>query len=417
MKLIKECALIELSKTKKGMSQLRKISEIHDNRINADSIMIELTYKEYLQFANNMLANNSLQRSRVKNAKTVYKLLKDDIKRGCLFPPIVLAYINQNHNQTDIINLLSEINPGEEKENSLMILDGLQRTYTLIEAIDEMKQEDNSDKLEQMLNSQMRIEVYSGISKFGILYRMLTLNTGQTPMSLRHQIEILYSDYYDAHRDKEISLFLDKDDQKPITIGEYKFNEVVDGFTSFINGDPYPITKESLTDIIDGIKAYSSFSSDKDLFEEFVKTIHDTITQFQILSNLERNEKLTKDHPEVGEDFLDNPFGKDVYSIFAKSQSLTGFGAALSSLMNKKNLSSMSEYVEKLRILNSEGSSEWMINLLKDLDWIRLKAKKIGNGQRLYFWYFYRNIFLSSNNETLVEIVQNTRRVIETQIG
>lgn len=48
-----------------------------------------------------------------------------------------------------------------------------------------------------LLYNKLRLEVYVNINKFGVLYRMLTLNTGQTPMSVRHQIEMLYSDMLD----------------------------------------------------------------------------------------------------------------------------------------------------------------------------------------------------------------------------
>ena len=82
------------------------------------------------------------------------------------------------------------------KPENLIILDGLQRTYTILELIEELKsEEDNQEELSKVLSNSIRIEVFLGINKIGILYRMLTLNTGQTPMSIRHQIEILYSDY------------------------------------------------------------------------------------------------------------------------------------------------------------------------------------------------------------------------------
>ena len=82
-----------------------------------------------------------------------------------------------------------------ERKNELVILDGLQRTYTLVDLEQELIASGDETSLKSFYGHKIRIEVYVGINRLGILYRMLTLNTGQTPMSLRHQIEMLYLDY------------------------------------------------------------------------------------------------------------------------------------------------------------------------------------------------------------------------------
>lgn len=55
-----------------------------------------------------------------------------------------------------------------------------------------MKLREKEPHKETQFNENKLVEIYFKINRFGNLYRMLTLNTGQTPMSLRHQIEILY---------------------------------------------------------------------------------------------------------------------------------------------------------------------------------------------------------------------------------
>ena len=69
---------------------------------------------------------------------------------------------------------------------NLVILDGLQRTYTLIAAKEELEKENDSKALSNFLNQKLRLEIYTGINKFGILYRMLTLNTGYRWHSVSH---------------------------------------------------------------------------------------------------------------------------------------------------------------------------------------------------------------------------------------
>lgn len=160
------------------------MSKIFDQRINSWNLYVESTFGEYLKFAKKIINNNELQRKRVKTSKTIYSLLKNDLQKGCIMPPLVLALV-----KTDIIDVE---NPDQEKllqyinENSknVLLLDGLQRTYTLIDADTEMEKK-SEEEYQKFLENKLRLEIYVEINKFGILYRMLTLNTGQTPMSAR----------------------------------------------------------------------------------------------------------------------------------------------------------------------------------------------------------------------------------------
>ena len=67
------------------------MSRIYDHRINSMNLYVETTFGEYLSFADKIIKNNELQRKRVKTSKSVYALLKDDLKKGCVMPPLVLA--------------------------------------------------------------------------------------------------------------------------------------------------------------------------------------------------------------------------------------------------------------------------------------------------------------------------------------
>ena len=64
---------------------------IRDKRINSSNYMLEMSLKEYYDLSKDILKNNEYQRRRVKSSSTVYSLLREDLRRGCLIPPIVLA--------------------------------------------------------------------------------------------------------------------------------------------------------------------------------------------------------------------------------------------------------------------------------------------------------------------------------------
>ena len=115
------------------------MSKVFDKRINSWNFYVESTFGEYLKFAKKIINNNELQRKRVKTSKTIYSLLKNDLQKGCIMPPLVLALV-----KTDIIDIE---NPDQEKmlqyinehSENVLLLDGLQRTYTLIDADTDMK--------------------------------------------------------------------------------------------------------------------------------------------------------------------------------------------------------------------------------------------------------------------------------------
>lgn len=60
---------------------MKIMSRIYDHRINSVNLYVETTFGEYLSFADKIIKNNELQRKRVKTSKSVYALLKDDLKK------------------------------------------------------------------------------------------------------------------------------------------------------------------------------------------------------------------------------------------------------------------------------------------------------------------------------------------------
>ena len=123
---------------------MKVASKVKDGRINAVNILLDMNIREYLEVAGNIIKNNEFQRKRVKNSSTVYALLKKDLRSNCTMPPIVLAIKAEKMN-----HLLNPYDVDEEqikslfKPENLIILDGLQRTYTILDLVDELKKENN----------------------------------------------------------------------------------------------------------------------------------------------------------------------------------------------------------------------------------------------------------------------------------
>jgi hypothetical protein len=70
---------------------MKIISRIKDERISAINILIEISIRKYLDLIEEVIDKNEFQRKRVRSSKTVYALLKEDLKKGCVMPPLVIA--------------------------------------------------------------------------------------------------------------------------------------------------------------------------------------------------------------------------------------------------------------------------------------------------------------------------------------
>lgn len=370
---------------------MKILSHIHDGFLDAENIMAELTIGEYLRIAREIVKNNIYQRARVKKVSSIYSLLNNDLKHLCTFPTIVLA-VKTEHKINDIYNrekqninedvALEFLNP-----QNIMILDGLQRTYTMLDVEKELKSED-PELLNKYLNHKMRIEFYLGISKTGILYRMLTLNTGQTPMSKRHEIEILYSDYQNEGKIGDVTVYTQKEAERPSVAGEYNFDDLIEGFSSFINSDESPISKDDIVSTAKQIEKVVNDNENKDLFNQFV-ACYNTLSSHLI--EISDDWSFAKVPEQERPRFF---YGDSVQSIMAKSQTMTGFGAAIGVLFDESRLSGLVDVTEIIgNIKLGENPMKVWMSLLSCLNDLRRQAKKIGVEQRLFFRLFFKSLF------------------------
>ncbi len=372
---------------------------IHDNRINADNYMLQMTIGEYYSLVSDSLNDNEYQRKRVRNASSIYNLLKQDLKQGCIMPPIVLAYTDTIKNPQ---NILAEL---KEEKSHLKILDGLQRSYTIKEIFEEYNQNSKGIEVGSPLENPIRVEVYTGIRKLGVLYRMLTLNTGQTQMTTRHQIEIIYSDYKNNCDVEGVRLLSEVDSETPSTLGEYKFRDVVDGFTSYLQKDYLTLDRMDILDNIKNLERLSEEDMNVDLFNGFIGSYHHFVCKLNELYPYEKESEVLK----YELDLIAAPYATSYIKLFNKSQSLTGFGNAIASLRDLGLLENINSLNSKIDSINGATAEMGFNNLILNLDKVRSYAKKIGNDQRLYFHHFFKKLF-DTNEASYLDVNDSATR-------
>lgn len=380
-----------------------------DRKIMGVNIGADLSVDEYISFADGILERNEFQRRRVKGSGRTYELLRKDLVQGCVIPPIILAVterygddlsevvkrvLDQGTTDADR-DQLEEFVLHAASDGELLILDGLQRTLTIRDVLTKSEGEFTDEQLENFRNQKIRIEVYLGLSKPGILYRMLTLNTGQTPMSFRHQLEILYADYID-HKDlpDNIAVVREIDDKRARGLGRYKFSDVVDMFYAYSTGTPMPYDRQALVGELREMKFLEQyrFTQGKDDMKSLLEHFNRLVARIDDQS----------DGWSFDNDFspgVERPFGNSVVSILARSQPMSGFGAECKRLLEKGSISTLHDLGDRISGLHFSGHpNEALSQLITILDHIGKRAKRIGDAQRVYFQLAFRALLLPENN-------------------
>ena len=164
---------------------LKILGTSRDLRTNANIIYAQIPIREYLNLVGKSFDSYTIQRKKEKYK--AYERLKKDIAEGTLLPPITLAVKANRVDDLSSLILRGDIPALERKLSApgqVDILDGLQRTYIINELANEsvnFKKEQNL-LLEFWLEKELR----------HLIYRIIVLNAGRKPMSMRHQVELLF---------------------------------------------------------------------------------------------------------------------------------------------------------------------------------------------------------------------------------
>lgn len=371
---------------------------IFDKKIGSYNVMTQMSVEEYMILIGGSLKKNDFQRSRVRASKSIYANLKEDLKTGCIIPPIVLAlYSNLDISGMDFDGLANFISDNKEQ---LFILDGLQRTYTIQELLEE-------SGVDVVVDTVLRVEIYLGLNREGVLYRMLTLNTGQTPMSLRHQIEIIYLNLLDNSNDYGLK-FIRDNENKPKAIDSFYFNEAVDAFTSFLTQDYLQITREKLLSAIESFENLSKLKNEKDAFLDLMYVYSLFIKKMDTVLK----EKDIKEM--MGLSLQEHLYGENTLSIFNKSQTMTGFAAAIAKLIMFNTYDNIKVVSEGFDRIENDDIVESIPLMLMYLDEVRRTSKKIGNAQRFYFYHYFKCLLDKESRDTYMNSTESVKKAIQS---
>lgn len=253
------------------MKQMKiKIDSIVDDLvIDSKFITGKTTYDFGISTLHPLIDKLPIQRN-LQN-ESFYRRLRLDLLKGCVMPPITLALILEKN------VLPSEIKSAEkyinENISKAFILDGIQRINALYKTYKEPSLDIQLD-----LDRLLFVNIVICKSMDNLLYRMITLNNGQRPMSANHQIEILLGNIYQFN-DLNIEIQTEKEKGKK---GKYKNafskSNIIKAYLSFLTNstaiDNKKIIESKLDELISK-KIIDSKITDEDFeFSSIIELIN-----------------------------------------------------------------------------------------------------------------------------------------------
>jgi hypothetical protein len=227
-----------------------------DERINGYCVTAVCSYEWYVAATTGAETNLKIQRAIIKDSKA-YQTLRADLRCGCILPPLVLAV-----SRVDLPPGLSATTirdagqaPGfisaiqsqlvNARPDDTFIVDGLQRTNALRQTLEEL--EGHPEEKAKFLARQLRIEVWLNIPFGAVAYRMLLLNAGQKPMSIKHQVEVLSMKLKDdLAAIPGIEILTSLSAQRRTRDGQFVLAKLAQAFQAWLQGSPHIDVKNTV---------------------------------------------------------------------------------------------------------------------------------------------------------------------------
>jgi len=193
------------------------------------------TYVQAVEYLVPLIDKTEFQRK--LQDKKFYAKLERDIVDGCVMPPITVALVtDQSFATTAAVERF--IN---DHISTAFVLDGIQRLNTLSRAAAEVEFDND-------YNLYINFVLCDSIEK--LLYRMITLNNGQRPMTPRHQVEIMIANAFRFER-LGIDVVSEKDANSSNSRKSFRKADIIQAYLAFMADSPIVDNKKIIEEKMD----------------------------------------------------------------------------------------------------------------------------------------------------------------------
>jgi hypothetical protein len=239
----------------------------YDSVINGVVAIGSIDYEEALNKLVPLISKTEFQRK--LQDKKFYEKLERDIEKGCIMPPITIAYVNEKINSKSENQDIEEFFSTNYKES--FVLDGIQRLNTL-------KRVSDNKKLVKDKRLYVNIIFSDNVDK--LLYRMITLNNGQKPMTPRHQVEVMMANVFDFN-DLGIEIQTEKERGDKIKMNSFNKSDLVQAYLAYMANSPMMDNQKIVQEKMDELlvnRIVANEPNDKDFS---FKKVLEALSKFQ----------------------------------------------------------------------------------------------------------------------------------------
>jgi hypothetical protein len=201
--------------------------------------------------------------------KKFYEKLERDIEKGCIMPPITLAYVDSTINTESTIEDIRIF--FEKNYEKSFVLDGIQRLNTLSRV-------NKNNKLDS--NKTLYVNIIFSDSVDKLLYRMITLNNGQKPMTPRHQVEMIMANAFDFDK-LGIEIQSEKERAEKVKINSFSRSDIVQAYLAYMASSPMIDNKKIIEEKMDELIVNKIISNEPIDEKSNFKDVLIAISKFQ----------------------------------------------------------------------------------------------------------------------------------------
>lgn len=385
---------------------LNSIYLLRDTRIEGLSISALTTIGEYVAWFNHYGKENKLDEQRpqlnTRSANMIRQRMIEDLKSGAVIPPIVIG-ITTNDPLDKILDDSANLFVNQNLQEATVI-DGMQRSGALETALEQAP---------DIAGNALRIDIWVSNNTVGLIYRMLVLNTGQTPWDVKRQMEVIYKPLIEETKRQIPGIVLNErnDGKRRTKGGEYPASSIVELFIAFSSRKEQVNNADRIADDftkldITQMAGEASFSQ---LFYDSLKLL----VTFDIA--------ISRYHDESGMNGDGQKFVNGM-DIFTNMPAKIGFMVALSlQILGRVGTTERSEEEKQQRMQMIQRQFDDLRNKVEQMDNYALSTflqlgllneminmlpvKKIGNSQREFFRRGFTTLVESSFDVENMEVI------------
>jgi hypothetical protein len=362
-----------------------------DQRTHTRVVYAQLSVDEYLDLVGPHFDEFAIQRRRERHRG--YERLRSDASAGALLPSITLAYDPQAvgplqgfFDTDDEENLIKAL----KMQGKASILDGLQRTYILSELRESGKA--------FMEGQTLLIEFWLEDKPRNLIYRIIVLNAGQKPMSMRHQIEVLFSTFKNVLEGEipNLALLTERDSTRRTRSRKYGLDRVATAYQGFLLKAP-EIQKENV--VAQRIVEEDVLSGDEDSLNKSFNEFKETLLHF-----VELDDEICRVYDGTEEARLQR--GTD---WFGSENVMLGFFAAVADFTSKPErseraneaLAQLKETLKKAKVGEDPLGLEVLDQVIKGFN---TKKVNVGFATRKLLYNSFKEFFRDAGDKPLAEV-------------